>query len=72
MKKSSVGLLIALSIGLVASATPVLAQEEQPVAEDPIFENLFPPELIMQHRRAIDLSDVCAGLEGLAVLNQAA
>lgn len=37
---------------------PVEAQQEPPtVQDDPIFETLFPPELIMQHRRAIGLDD---------------
>ena len=44
-----------------AWATPSLAQEpqQQPpaVTDDPLFRTLFPPELIMQHRRAINLSD---------------
>jgi Spy/CpxP family protein refolding chaperone len=40
-----------------AWATPVLAQQEPAVAEDPLFSTLFPPELIMQHRRAIGLTD---------------
>ena len=35
---------------------PVVAQEPA-LQEDPLFGTLFPPELIMQHRRAIDLTD---------------
>jgi Spy/CpxP family protein refolding chaperone len=40
------------------AATPLHAQDE-PAAlqDDPLFRTLFPPELIMQHRQAIDLSD---------------
>jgi Spy/CpxP family protein refolding chaperone len=43
----------------LATAVPALAaaQESRPVADDPLFETLYPPELIMRHRRAIDLTD---------------
>ena len=54
------GLLVATSASLGLGATKGLsAQAEEPAAlqEDPIFSSLFPPELIMQHRRAIGLSD---------------
>ena len=53
----SAGLLIALVMCSGALARPALAQQEQAVGEDPLFTTLFPPELIMQHRRAIGLSD---------------
>ncbi len=53
----STGLLIALVMCSGALARPALAQQEQAVGEDPLFATLFPPELIMQHRRAIGLSD---------------
>jgi Spy/CpxP family protein refolding chaperone len=45
--------------GLLLSGTPniAFAQEEATLQEDPIFATLFPPELIMQHRRAIGLDD---------------
>jgi Spy/CpxP family protein refolding chaperone len=48
----------ALGFGLMVSA-PVSAQEPPAasVQEDPLFQSLFPPELIMQHRRAINLTD---------------
>ncbi len=54
---SSAGLVIALVVCSVALSTPALAQQEQATAEDPLFSTLFPPELIMQHRRAIGLTD---------------
>ena len=54
---SSAGLLIALWVCSGALATPALAQQAQAVGEDPLFSTLFPPELIMQHRRAIGLTD---------------
>ena len=57
MRRSCAGLAIALAVCSGALATPVLAQQEQAVAEDPLFATLFPPELIMQHRRAIGLTD---------------
>ncbi len=37
-------------------ALPAVSQEPA-LQEDPLFSTLFPPELIMQHRRAIDLTD---------------
>jgi Spy/CpxP family protein refolding chaperone len=48
-----------LLLGLLAVVpTAVQAQEESPIAQDdPLFATLFPPELIMQHRRAIGLED---------------
>jgi Spy/CpxP family protein refolding chaperone len=38
---------------------PVLlaAQPPQPPGPDPLTENLYPPELVMAHQKAIDLSD---------------
>jgi Spy/CpxP family protein refolding chaperone len=47
---------------VVAPVAPASAQEPAPPAQsalggDPIFQALFPPELIMQHRRAIGLTD---------------
>jgi Spy/CpxP family protein refolding chaperone len=51
-------LLLAL---LVALPAPTSAQGAPPVEsaiqEDPLFATLYPPELIMQHRRAIELDD---------------
>lgn len=54
------GFVIALVVCFGAFVTPVLAQQAQQaqsVGEDPLFTTLFPPELIMQHRRAIGLTD---------------
>lgn len=49
--------LVVLAAGPWA-APPAHAQEESAaLQEDPLFRTLFPPELIMQHRQAIDLSD---------------
>jgi Spy/CpxP family protein refolding chaperone len=58
-------LWVAFALAAVLAATPVTpvaAQEPAPptqgtVQGDPIFQALFPPELIMQHRRAIGLTD---------------
>jgi Spy/CpxP family protein refolding chaperone len=55
----------ALALGFLLAAAPctvarVSAQEPSPapaVQEDPLFQALFAPELIMQHRRAIGLTD---------------
>ncbi|PYT32153.1 MAG: hypothetical protein DMG57_02875 [Acidobacteria bacterium] len=34
-----------------------LLAAQQPPGPDPMAENLFPPELVMAHQKAIDLSD---------------
>src|SRR5438105_14387655 len=36
---------------------PVIVAAQQPPGPDPLTENLFPPELVMAHQKAIDLSD---------------
>ena len=45
-----------VSAALLAGAPMAGAAQDQ-ATEDDIFAALFPPELIMQHRRAIDLTD---------------
>jgi Spy/CpxP family protein refolding chaperone len=40
-----------------SAADAVFAQEVEELPEDPLFATLFPPELIMQYRRAIGLND---------------
>lgn len=53
-----VGLGLLLGAGSLLVAAPLQAQDEATgLAEDPLFATLFPPELIMQHRRAIGLTD---------------
>jgi Spy/CpxP family protein refolding chaperone len=48
---------LALAVAL-AVAAPASAQDAAAgLTDDPVFSTLFPPELIMQHRRAIDLTD---------------
>lgn len=42
---------------IVATPPAVSAAQTPPTVDDPIARTLFEPELIMQHRRAIDLSD---------------
>jgi len=54
MNRLATALLLMVLLG--GSAGPVFGQEQQARA-DPLFRVLFPPELIMQHRRAIDLTD---------------
>ncbi len=50
--------LIAVSAPLTMSPGQLLhAQEAPTLDEDPLFATLFAPELIMQHRRAIGLTD---------------
>ena len=53
----SLALSVAVGLATGVSAAPALAQAEQQTPDDPIFATLYPPELIMQHRRAIALSD---------------
>jgi len=36
---------------------PIFVAAQQPAGPDPLTENLFPPELVMAHQKAIDLSD---------------
>jgi Spy/CpxP family protein refolding chaperone len=36
---------------------PLLVIAQQPTGPDPLTENLFPPEVVMAHQKAIDLSD---------------
>jgi Spy/CpxP family protein refolding chaperone len=52
-------LFVGVVLVSLAVATPVRAQEQpaSPATDDPIFSTLFTPELIMQHRRAIGLTD---------------
>lgn len=52
--------LFVATLCLVASASRVAGQATPPAAPslgDPIARSLFEPELIMKHRRAIDLTD---------------
>jgi len=55
-----VGLGLTLAAAACLGAPTILpAQQQEPpaVQQDPLFGLLFPPELIMQHRRAIGLTD---------------
>ena len=44
-------------LALTGVPTSGVHAQEQQIQEDPLFSVLFTPELIMQHRRAIDLTD---------------
>lgn len=55
MKTFSKTLVLAIAL-ICGLAAPAASQEAQP-QEDPLFSTLFTPELIMQHRRAIGLTD---------------
>lgn len=65
MRKLAPFLQTSAAIVLIAALVPgvrpseLAAQQPQApaVQEDPLFGTLFPPELIMQHRRAINLTD---------------
>ena len=61
MRRLPTALALACALA-AASIAPASAQEPAAPAQgavqgDPIFQALFPPELIMQHRRAIGLTD---------------
>lgn len=57
MRSLGLGALVAIAV-LMAPAQGLSAQDApQSAPEDQLFEALFPPELIMQHRRAINLTD---------------
>jgi len=57
MRSLGLGALVAIAV-LMSPPTSLSAQDApQSAPEDQLFEALFPPELIMQHRRAIDLTD---------------
>ena len=45
------------SVALILYPIFLAAQHPQQPGPDPIAENLFPPELVMAHQKAIDLSD---------------
>jgi len=60
--KNTALFLVAFGLGVgapgVVSPPTLHAQEEgAAMGEDPLFRTLFPPELIMQHRRSIGLND---------------
>jgi Spy/CpxP family protein refolding chaperone len=57
MRGKRAGLLFVLALCSGGLSTPALAQQELALGDDPLFTALFPPELIMQHRRAIGLTD---------------
>ena len=48
--------LVAATLALLA-CSPGLSAQESTLPDDPLFATLFPPELIMQHRREIGLTD---------------
>ncbi len=57
MKRACVAMAaMAAWVGAASALTAQTAQTAQP-PEDPIFASLFPAELVMQHRRAIGLTD---------------
>jgi len=52
----ALGLVITL-IGAAPAAAQTPADDDAAVQADPLFATLYPPQLIMQHRRAIELDD---------------
>ena len=57
IRRHLVGGLVALSALSIAAPARGQEQPSSPATDDPIFSTLFTPELIMQHRRAIGLTD---------------
>jgi Spy/CpxP family protein refolding chaperone len=52
------GAALVLLLACAAVAPAGARGQQQPgLPDDPLFETLFPPDLIMQHRRAIELTD---------------
>lgn len=56
MRSLGCAALVAI-VTLIVPPPHVAAQQPSATPDDPLFETLFPPELIMQHRRAINLTD---------------
>jgi len=56
MKPFAGAVVLAALLTLLGQA-PLAGQETAALPDDPLFATLFPPELIMQHRRAIALND---------------
>jgi|SRR5437870_694162 len=44
-------------VPLTCVLLPVFLAAQQPPGGDPVVENLFPPELVMSHQKAIGLDD---------------
>lgn len=51
------GFTAVVAIAAFVGPMSAVSAQEPAVPEDPLFEMLFQPELIMQHRRAISLTD---------------
>ena len=49
--------MLTWSAAIILFPTFLAGQQPQPPGPDPVAENLFPPELVMAHQKAIDLSD---------------
>ena len=58
-KKTKFGLVVPLVAGVLLSVVLTSAQQPQPPQpeNDPLGESIFPPELVMQHQREIELTD---------------
>jgi Spy/CpxP family protein refolding chaperone len=50
-------LVVTLAVLAISVPGARASAQESSLPDDPLFSELFPPELIMQHRRAIDLTD---------------
>ena len=49
--------LLVVALSLLAAVSAPAAAQSAPSVDDPITRTLFEPELIMKHRRAINLTD---------------
>ena len=49
--------LLVVAVSLLAAVSAPAAAQSAPSVDDPITRTLFEPELIMKHRRAINLTD---------------
>ncbi len=60
MKTKTFVLCVVVLLGvqsLYAQQPPPPQQPQPPYPQDPMSENLFPPELLMQHQKALGLTD---------------
>ena len=60
MTRRATQFVAVVGLGVLLLAVPhqaLSAQGTEGLQDDPLFATLFPPELIMQHRRAIGLDD---------------
>ena len=57
MKNAFSTALVVIAVSMSVSMPAAAQDPSAEVGQDPLFQTLFPPELIMQHRRTIGLDD---------------